>query len=315
MQKQSDSSLRSRNALPTIAGSPSVATTGTNGVSKEAKEPKEPPPSSLSNSVSGSLPKETPTKIPRISSRTSTVGSPMQKGGISRRTSVTVGGLSSSTNPSPTGVSTNEFGVMESEDSHGAKTVSGPTRTASVRGSPATVSTSRVPRQSTATTASSSSSVLTRKSNRDSISFTGLRKSSTSSVTSSSTAAAAESSSTHHRFSALSPSRGLNKLLSPKIGLASARASNSTSSIQQVANSPSSSRQSLTAQSPSPAPSSIDDEEAQGDEEMMHYIRRQQAKKMAAGATQEDLDELLNFPEPLPPGTPSTPQGLLCFFR
>jgi dual specificity tyrosine-phosphorylation-regulated kinase 2/3/4 len=71
----------------------------------------------------------------------------------------------------------------------------------------------------------------------------------------------------------------------------------------------------LTAQSPSPAPSSIDDEEAQGDEEMMHYIRRQQAKKMAAGATQEDLDELLNFPEPLPPGTPSTPQGLLCFFR
>ncbi|KAJ7349385.1 hypothetical protein DFH08DRAFT_865265 [Mycena albidolilacea] len=311
MQKQSDSSLRSRNALPTIAGSPSVATTGTNVAAKEAKEPKEPPPLSLSNSVSGSLPKETPTKIPRISSRTSTVGSPMQKGGISRRTSVTVGGLSSSTNPSPTGVSTNEFGVMESEASHGAKTVSGPTRTASVRGSPSTVSTSRVPRQSTATTASSSSSVLTRKSNRDSISFTGLRKSSTSSVTSSSTAAAAESSSTHHRFSALSPSRGLNKLLSPKIGLASARASNSTSSIQQVANSPSSSRQSLTAQSPSPAPSSIDDEEAQGDEEMMHYIRRQQAKKMAAGATQEDLDELLNFPEPLPPGTPSTPQAIL----
>lgn len=54
----------------------------------------------------------------------------------------------------------------------------------------------------------------------------------------------------------------------------------------------------------------MDDEEAQGDEEMMHYIRRQQAKKMASGATQEQLDELLNFPEPLPPGTPSTPAGL-----
>jgi dual specificity tyrosine-phosphorylation-regulated kinase 2/3/4 len=53
----------------------------------------------------------------------------------------------------------------------------------------------------------------------------------------------------------------------------------------------------------------VDDEEAQGDEEMMHYIRRQQAKKMASGATQEELDELLNFPEPLPPGTPSTPAG------
>ncbi|KAJ7470446.1 CMGC/DYRK/DYRK2 protein kinase [Mycena latifolia] len=293
----SDSSLRARNVLPTIAGSPSVGTTGTNGV-QASKEGKEPPPSSLTNSVSG-LPKETPTKIPRISSRTSTVGSPMQKGAFnSRRASATVSGVSSSTNPSPTGMSANEFGVMESEDA----------RNASVRGSPATVSTSRVPRQSTATAASSSSSVLTRKSNRDSISFTGLRKSSTSSVASASTAAATETSS--HRFSALSPSRGL-KLLSPKIGLSSTRVSNSTStqSIQQVANSPSSSRQSLST--PSPAPSSVDDEEVQGDEEMMHYIRRQQAKKMASGATQEELDELLCFPEPLPPGTPSTPAAIL----
>ncbi|KAJ7184093.1 hypothetical protein C8R46DRAFT_937896 [Mycena filopes] len=303
MQKQSDSSLRARNVLPTIAGSPSVGTTGTNGVGKEVKEP---PPSSLTNSVSG-LPKETPTKIPRISSRTSTVGSPLQKGTFnSRRASVTVSGLSSSTNPSPTHVSTNEFGVMESEDSQ-TKTV-GPTRTASVRASPATMSTSRVPRQSTgAATTSSSSTVLTRKSNRDSISFTGLRKSSTSSVASGSTATATEPSS-HHRFSALSPSRGL-KLLSPKIGISSTRASNSTSSIQQVANSPSSSRQSLST--PSPAPDSVDDEEAQGDEEMLHYIRRQQAKKMASGATQEELDDLLHFPEPLPPGTPSTPAAIL----
>ncbi|KAJ7684810.1 CMGC/DYRK/DYRK2 protein kinase [Mycena polygramma] len=299
MQKQSDSSLRTRNVLPTIAGSPSVGT-GANGVSKEAKEP---PPSTLTNSVSG-LPKETPTKIPRISSRTSTVGSPMQKGTFnSRRASVTVSGVSSSTNPSPTGMATNEFGVMEGEDGQ-AKTISGMSRTVSVRGSPATVSTSRVPRQSlTSTAASSSSNVPTRKPNRDSISF---RKPSASSVASGSTSAATESSS-HHRFSALSPSRGL-KLLSPKIGL-SARASNSTSSIQQVANSPSSSRQSLST--PSPAPSSVDEEEAQGDEEMMHYIRRQQAKKMASGATQEQLDELLNFPEPLPPGTPSTPAAIL----
>ncbi|KAJ7067731.1 hypothetical protein B0H15DRAFT_895756 [Mycena belliarum] len=309
MQKQSDSSLRARNVLPTIAGSPSVGTTGINGA-QQSKDVKEPPPSSLTTSVSG-LPKETPTKIPRISSRTSTVGSPMQKNAFSsRRASVTVSGLSSSTNPSPTNMSANEFGVMDSEDGQ-AKTVSGTVKTASVRASPATMSTSRVPRQSTATAASASSSVLTRKSNRDSISFTGLRKSSTSSVGSSSaTAAPVLESTPHHRFSALSPSRGL-KLLSPKIGLSSARVSNSTSSqsIQQVANSPSSSRQSLST--PSPAPSSVDDEEAQGDEEMMHYIRRQQAKKMASGATQEELDELLCFPEPLPPGTPSTPAATL----
>ncbi|KAJ7490045.1 hypothetical protein B0H11DRAFT_1051727 [Mycena galericulata] len=305
MQKQSDSSLRTRNLLPTIAGSPSVGTNGTNGTQTSTKDP----PSSLTNSVSG-LPKETPTKIPRISSRTSTVGSPLQKGAFNnRRASATVSGLSSSTNPSPTGMSANEFGVMENGDDSPAKTVSGPTRTASVRGSPATVSTSRVPRQSTATAASSSSSVLIRKTNRESLSFTGQRKASTSSVASASTAPAAESTS-HHRFSALSPSRGL-KLLSPKIGLSSARGSNSTStqSIQQVANSPSSSRQSLST--PSPAPSSVDDEEAQGDEEMMHYIRRQQAKKMASGATQEELDELLCFPEPLPPGTPSIPTAIL----
>jgi len=71
--------------------------------------------------------------------------------------------------------------------------------------------------------------------------------------------------------------------------------------------SPSSSRQSLST--PSPAPSSVDEEELLGDEEMLHYIRRQQAKKMATGATQEELDELLRFPEPLSPGTPALPSG------
>jgi len=76
--------------------------------------------------------------------------------------------------------------------------------------------------------------------------------------------------------------------------------------------SPSSSRQSLST--PSPAPSSVDEEELLGDEEMLLYIRRQQAKKMAAGATQEELDELLHFPEPFPPGSPSTPSAILKNF-
>ncbi|KAJ7604564.1 hypothetical protein B0H17DRAFT_903989, partial [Mycena rosella] len=59
MQKRSDSSLLTRNQLPTIARSPSVGT-GANGV-QDAKETKEPPP--LNNSISG-MPNETPTKIP-----------------------------------------------------------------------------------------------------------------------------------------------------------------------------------------------------------------------------------------------------------
>jgi len=49
---------------------------------------------------------------------------------------------------------------------------------------------------------------------------------------------------------------------------------------------------------------------------MIHYIRRQQAKKLAAGATQEELDEMLKFPEPIPPTPPMSPLGesLSCLF-
>ncbi|GLB35192.1 putative protein tyrosine kinase [Lyophyllum shimeji] len=280
--------------------SPSVGTNGTNS-SQTSKEFKEPPLSAM-NSVSGH-PKETPTKIPRISSRTSAAASPPLKGSGSalsvRRASASVNvgePAPSSTNPSPTGTA-NEFGVMEYSEETPAKT----SRHASVRASPS-VSTSRVPRQSIAVPNG------IRKGSRDSVSFTA-RKASTSSVASLSTPAApTEISSAHHRFSALSPSK--LKLLSPKISLPTARSSNATGQgIHQAMGSPSSSRQSLST--PSPAPSTVDEEELLGDEEMLHYIRRQQAKKMAAGATQEELDELLQFPEPLPPGTPSSPASVL----
>jgi dual specificity tyrosine-phosphorylation-regulated kinase 2/3/4 len=53
----------------------------------------------------------------------------------------------------------------------------------------------------------------------------------------------------------------------------------------------------------------VDEEELLGDEEMMMYIRRQHAKKLAAGATQQELDDMLKFPEPIPPASPSTPSG------
>ncbi|KAK0445384.1 hypothetical protein EV421DRAFT_1890266 [Armillaria borealis] len=299
MQKQSDASLRSRNQLPTIAGSPSVG-----NVSKDSKESAS---STLTNSTLGH-PKETPTKIPRISSRTSAAPSPPLKGSLTlsnRRTSMTVNATPSA-NPSPTEL--NEFGVMDGTS--GVKTVTGSTK--GIRSSPSTLSASRVPRQVSGN-ASSTSGILPRKSNRDSISFTGLRKTSASSVASLSTSAAATdapASHHHHRFSALSPSKGL-KLLSPKISLPTSRSSNSTSThnIHQAIASASSSRQSLST--PSPAPSSVDEEELLGDEEMMHYIKRQQAKKIANGATQEELDELLRFPEPLPPGKPSSPSSII----
>jgi dual specificity tyrosine-phosphorylation-regulated kinase 2/3/4 len=61
-----------------------------------------------------------------------------------------------------------------------------------------------------------------------------------------------------------------------------------------------------------PSMSYVDDDEVLGDKEMMNCIRKQQAKKMAAGATQEELDSMMKFPEPIPPGTPISPQELLA---
>jgi dual specificity tyrosine-phosphorylation-regulated kinase 2/3/4 len=131
-----------------------------------------------------------------------------------------------------------------------------------------------------------------------------LRKASVGSVTSTSSVAASEA---HHRFSALSPSKGF-KMLTPKLSLPAARSS-ASQSVHQGNNSPSSSRQSLST--PSPSPTSIDEEELLGDEEMMHYIRRQQTKKMANNASQKELDDLLAFPDPLPPGQPLSPEAIL----
>ncbi|TFK46040.1 hypothetical protein OE88DRAFT_1708135 [Heliocybe sulcata] len=299
MQKQSDVSLRStRNQLPTIAGSPSAGT-------HASKEPKEFASSSLSSSMSG-LPKDTPTKIPRIASRSSTAASPSLKNGTStvasRRASIHQSGLgTNSADPSPVpDGSVSEFGIVDNPSEYDLSKSSIAAPRASVRSSP-----SRVPRHAATTSTVGTATSSARKPHRESISFSGLRKTSTNSVTSVSSAAPSENNG-HHRFSALSPSKGL-KLLSPKM---SVRSSNTAAQKgHQAAASPSSSRLSLST--PSPVPSSADDEEVAGDEEMMNYIRRQQAKKMAAGASQEELDQLLCFPEPIPPTTPSSPTSLL----
>ena len=299
MQKISDASLRSRTQLPTIAGSPSVSTHFT-------KESRELSSSSL-NTVSGFL-KETPTKIPRISSSASARQSPLLKNSVSTLASCRGSGLAStSANHSPSGLPISEFGVID-DDSTTPKSI----LHQSLRCSPST-STSRLPRQPIGSTGNTGSgSILPRKSNRDSMSFIGIRKPSTGSVASFSTPASnAEASSSSHRFSALSPSKGL-KLLGPKPSLRS-----SNSSISQAPNpsrsSPSSSRQSLST--PSPVPSTVDEEEMLGDEEMRNYIKRQQAKRLAAGATQEELDEMLKFPEPIAPTSPVSPDSKLCLLH
>jgi len=308
MQKQSDASLRTRNQLPTIAGSPSVGTTGYSA----SKESRDHPPSALLNSVGG-LSKETPTKIPRISSRTSAAGSPGFGTGqntlVSKRVSLNVTAPSADPSPIPGETSTNEFGVLENGDAGGKAASDAPlSRRQSLRTSPS--SSSRVPRQ---VSGPPSAGGIPRKSNRDSVSFTSLRKASTGSVASSvSVVAQPEPTHTHHRFSALSPSKGL-KLLTPKISLPVTRSHNNNSSASSVqrarAGTPSSSRQSLST--PSPISDMVDEEQLLGDEEMMQYIRRQQSKKMANGATQEELDEMLKFPEPIPPSPGVMPEGAI----
>ncbi|KAI0262949.1 hypothetical protein BC834DRAFT_889829 [Gloeopeniophorella convolvens] len=325
LQRQSDTSLRNRTQLPTIAGSPSVGTAGSNSqISREMRERGDLPPPSAAN-PSSSNPKETPTKIPRIHSRTSTVSSPALKptaatSMASRRASLIVTGSLGSNNPSPTSGNASgngssgsinnpaavmgEFGVLEDDGSK--TTLSTITQRQSIRASPSSNAASRVPRQITTSTSASN---IPRKGNRDSMSFGGLRKSSTGSVASLNSVAPSDAPSaqtTSHRFSALSPSKGL-KLLSPKVSLVHSRSSNSSSTHQ--APTPSSSR--LSISTPSPAPSSVDEEELLGDEEMLQYIKRQQQKKLAHGATQEELDALLRFPEPLPPVPPQSPSAVL----
>jgi dual specificity tyrosine-phosphorylation-regulated kinase 2/3/4 len=300
MQKQSDASLRSqRNTLPTIAGSPSVGTLPHHGS-------KEPP--SVSTLNASSLSKETPTKIPRISSRSSAVDSPTLKGKDSaRRGSLIVNNVDNSRQSSPATANEclTEFGVLVPGQTPKA-TASTSSQRHSVRASPS-VSNPRVPRQ---LAGSSTVNGISARKNRESISFSGLRKSSTGSVTSiNPPSATGEDQPSHsHRFSALSPSK--LKLLSPKISLPVSRGSSSTQSISQTMASPSITRQPTTT--PSPVSSLVDEEEMVGDEEMLQYIKRQQTKKLAAGATQAELDKMLRFPEPIAPTPPASPACASC---
>jgi dual specificity tyrosine-phosphorylation-regulated kinase 2/3/4 len=56
-------------------------------------------------------------------------------------------------------------------------------------------------------------------------------------------------------------------------------------------------------------PQELDEEELAGDEEMMAYIKRLHARKLAAGAKREELEDMLKFPEPIPPKAGLSPTG------
>lgn len=318
MQKASDSSLRStRNNLPTIAGSPSTNSTSSAAVGPKAqiRENKVASGSSQSAPSSGStlsgLSKETPTRIPRISSRSSTVTSPALRGSSSfissRRTSLIV----SSSNQDSEEIDSNaedtlnEFGVLETGDEATDKQDSTISQKAASRVSP--VSTHRTARHNGGFSATTSSSGVPVRKTQTSVTTRGLRKSSTGSVSSITTSIPASDQQHGGAFSVLSPSKGFNKLLSPKITKPSSRLSGSatTPNLGNQSVPPTPRRQSLST--PSPVPSSVDEDEILGDEEMMQYIKRTQARKLAHGAKKNELDDLLKFPEPIAPGRPHSP--------
>jgi dual specificity tyrosine-phosphorylation-regulated kinase 2/3/4 len=326
MSKASDASLRSsRHHLPTIAGSPSVGTG-----SQQSREKEREGVSAMSNVTV----KETPTKIPRMStSRTLAHASPTKPAlnrsstfsAGSRRTSLNLTGLSAaqqqpaqpqSREASPSGQSSNanEFGVVSANETPKPQFVGASatvTHRSSVRASPQSVS--RVPRQSmtnittTAGNSSSSSSAtpsMTKKSGHP-VSLSGLRKFSTNStsVSAGSTSAGFLKDLHHSHLSILSPTK--LKFLSPKVNLPVTRVSDTSRGMTPAT--PSSSRQSLST--PSPIPQEVDEEELAGDEEMMAYIKRLHARKLAAGAKREELEEMLKFPEPIAPKGGLTPVG------
>lgn len=301
-KQSSEASLRPENRLTPIAGSPSVSTVG----SKEG--------TALAASVNG-----TPnakdlngpsTKIPRMNSSTSVNGSPQPL--KSSMAPSQRGSVLGSSAVSEVSTALDEFGLLETPVNTKPGSTLGNNRY-SVRNSPQ--SSKQQPRYAGNTISSSASTSSIRKPARDSsISLNAMRKSSTASVNSLASSLASGSVNTAEtppsRFSALSPAKSI-KMLSPKVTMASPRASGKPASpALRQGSSTSSERHSLSTPSPVPT-STVDEEEVLGDEEMMDYIRRNHARKLASGAKKEDLDDTLKFPEPIQPAPALTPQALL----
>ncbi|KAJ1017804.1 hypothetical protein NDA16_005121 [Ustilago loliicola] len=87
-----------------------------------------------------------------------------------------------------------------------------------------------------------------------------------------------------------------------------AKVSSSSTSTAIARRSPASSDAAGSMASPRATPVLTDEEERLGDNEMEDYIRRQQARKLAAGASQAELDKMLEFPEPVAPSRMLSPR-------
>lgn len=121
-------------------------------------------------------------------------------------------------------------------------------------------------------------------------------------ISSSNSSAPSDSHSFSSKLANLTPSKSF-KLLSPKVSLPVTRTSPAIS--QMTPATPGSGRQSVST--PSPVSSSAEDDEAAADEEMLAYIKRHQARKIANGAKKEELEDLLKFPDPIAPTPSSSP--------
>uniref|UniRef100_V5EEB8 dual-specificity kinase n=2 Tax=Kalmanozyma brasiliensis (strain GHG001) TaxID=1365824 RepID=V5EEB8_KALBG len=86
-----------------------------------------------------------------------------------------------------------------------------------------------------------------------------------------------------------------------------AKTSSSSTGTALARRSPASSEAAVSIGSARATPNQ-DEEERLGDNEMEDYIRRQHARKLAAGASQAELDKMLDFPEPIAPSRTLSPR-------
>ncbi|SCZ99407.1 BZ3500_MvSof-1268-A1-R1_Chr3-1g05997 [Microbotryum saponariae] len=124
----------------------------------------------------------------------------------------------------------------------------------------------------------------------------------------SSTASVAESS-TPASASTLSSSRS-SRTLATKLALPSRISRSSTSPSLYAEHSNDSGRSSAT----SSQSTVVTEDEVRGDEEMSAYVRRQQAKRLAAGMTNDAIRKMFEFPEPTQPLPPLSHRDALSLY-
>jgi dual specificity tyrosine-phosphorylation-regulated kinase 2/3/4 len=322
-QPKSNALLRtSRAHLPTISGSPS--STNLSGQAQSfASASAEVGTMSTSSSYSR-ISDATPTKIPRIASRQSRqLGTPTSaQPSLSRRGSETATLDSFATGLSRAESNLSDFGTLNGEVKAATPAQRFRTTTAASTKADSNEATA-TRRYSSITSSTSTNSFITRPPRQLPVPPTSSSAAITAAKRLPSSSSLAEprrlpsSSSVNSGLAAVAASGG-SSLATPRT-----LASKYAATAQPARMTPSSSTNSLAtsssiSRSASASPVVIEDDESIGDEEMRQFMKRQRAKKAAHGATSAEIEAMMNYPDPIAPGTAKTPLGALtscCLLR